>query len=479
MKYLIQIILVLLFGAEVNLVSGQASWIGHNNTAPPGSYLGWDNSVTFPLRIANDANQPILFRTNSIERMRIESFGNVGIGTFNNGPKLQTILTNANASTTTFRSIAIEGHNRFMWSDSQEFNQIGVRGVSDGNNSNQILRNTAGDFLARNAFQNIGLETYVGADPMNSTTVGRLGWGVRSIATDHTNGNVAVDGRAAPHPSALGAFVAGIVGGVDGGGTNMWAGWFEGPTFTPLNNWTASDEMFKTNVEEISGALDVISQLNPMSYNFLSEEYSFMNFPDGVQYGVLAQELVEVLPSLVREATRPEQRDTLGNLIRDELTFKTVNYTSLVPILIAGMKEQQTIINAQNELLAQVLERLDAVEQCCNYDGSRSTPGNSGALTEKMLNENSIEGGNELFQNIPNPFRESTTISYSLEEGGRVQLSIYDKTGKVVTTLIDANQGPGRYSEVWNAIGMPSGVYHYALFVNGELLVKRAIKLQE
>ena len=60
-----------------------------------------------------------------------------------------------------------------------------------------------------------------------------------------------------------------------------------------------------------------------------------------------------------------------------------------------------------------------------------------------------------------------------------MQLAIYDGNGKVVTTLVDANQENGRYSEVWNANGMPAGVYHYALYVDGELLVKRAIKLQE
>lgn len=171
--------------------------------------------------------------------------------------------------------------------------------------------------------------------------------------------------------------------------------------------------------------------------------------------------------------------DTLGIVLEEELTFKTVNYTGLIPILIAGMKEQQSIINAQNELLAQVLDRLEAVEQCCNYDGNRSTPGTSGTFPEKLNQEKSIEGGNELKQNVPNPFRESTTINYHLEKSGKVQLFVYDKNGKVITTLTDANQSAGHYSVVWNAQGLPSGVYNYALYVDGELLVKRALKLKD
>jgi hypothetical protein len=175
--------------------------------------------------------------------------------------------------------------------------------------------------------------------------------------------------------------------------------------------------------------------------------------------------------------------DSLGNVLTESNEFLAINYTGLIPVLISGMKEQQTIIENQNDALAQMMDQLAAMQQqineCCNSgDGNRSMPGGI-IQPQDFNNQKSVEGGNELFQNIPNPFRESTTISYQLEEGGRVQLSIYDNNGKVITTLTDANQGPGRYSEVWNANGMPSGVYHYALYVNGELLVKRAIKLQE
>lgn len=62
---------------------------------------------------------------------------------------------------------------------------------------------------------------------------------------------------------------------------------------------------------------------------------------------------------------------------------------------------------------------------------------------------------------------------------GNVQLNVYDKNGKIITTLTDANQSAGRYSVTWNANGIPSGVYNYALYVDGELLVKRALKLKD
>jgi hypothetical protein len=285
------------------------------------------------------------------------------------------------------------------------------------------------------------------------------------------------------YSQAMGGQVAyGKFAGAGGASIDNWAGYFVGDTWS-TGFYLGSDAALKQNVETLENALDVIQQIEPKNYEFLTDQYSQMNLPAGNQQGVIAQELEEVLPNLVKATTFPAQYDTLGNVVTEAVEFKSVNYTGLIPYLIAGMKEQQTIIENQNDALAQMKDQLAAMQQqindCCNSgEGNRTLP--SGVIQPQDLNnQKSLEGGNELFQNIPNPFRESTTISYSLEEGGRVQLSIYDKTGKVVTTLADANQGPGRYSEVWNANGMPSGVYHYALYVNGELLVKRAIKLQE
>jgi hypothetical protein len=266
-------------------------------------------------------------------------------------------------------------------------------------------------------------------------------------------------------------------------GSPGYAGYFDGALYATSGPWGPSDASLKQNIEPFENALDIISQLQPKTYEFIPDINSEINLPQGSQIGLISQELEEVLPNLVRSTVHPGSNDEEGNVIHSELEFKAVNYTGLIPVLIAGMKEQQAIIESQNEVLAQMMEQLANMQQqindCCNSgDGNRSMP--TGVIQpQDFNNQKSVEGGNELFQNIPNPFRESTTISYMLEEGGRVQLSVYDANGKVITTLVDARQDSGRHSTVWNANGMPAGVYHYALYVDGELLVKRAIKLQE
>jgi hypothetical protein len=76
-----------------------------------------------------------------------------------------------------------------------------------------------------------------------------------------------------------------------------------------------------------------------------------------------------------------------------------------------------------------------------------------------------------LNQNSPNPVLNETTISYVLPEKTGVKLKVYDATGRVVKTLVDAVQTPGLKQVVWdrrntNGKAMSSGIYFYKLSVD-------------
>jgi len=74
--------------------------------------------------------------------------------------------------------------------------------------------------------------------------------------------------------------------------------------------------------------------------------------------------------------------------------------------------------------------------------------------------DNKINGNNEpLFQNYPNPFQSSTTITFQLPAVSDVELSVYDISGREVATLVNERQQPDRYEVEWNAEGMESGIY--------------------
>jgi hypothetical protein len=65
----------------------------------------------------------------------------------------------------------------------------------------------------------------------------------------------------------------------------------------------------------------------------------------------------------------------------------------------------------------------------------------------------------ELLPNYPNPFNPSTTISYVLSEPEFVSLDIYTILGRKVATLSDGMQQAGNHRAIWNAGGLPSGIY--------------------
>jgi hypothetical protein len=69
----------------------------------------------------------------------------------------------------------------------------------------------------------------------------------------------------------------------------------------------------------------------------------------------------------------------------------------------------------------------------------------------------------ELAQNSPNPFNSFTKISYTLPEAGYTSLQVYDVTGRLVRRLLDAQESAGDHEQLFNADGLPCGVYFYRL----------------
>lgn len=78
-----------------------------------------------------------------------------------------------------------------------------------------------------------------------------------------------------------------------------------------------------------------------------------------------------------------------------------------------------------------------------------------------------------LKQNYPNPFNPTTTIRYSGQKAGFVQLFIYDELGRLVRKLVNGNQYAGEHFAIWNGKndrGEPvsNGIYFYKLNVDGK-----------
>ena len=78
-----------------------------------------------------------------------------------------------------------------------------------------------------------------------------------------------------------------------------------------------------------------------------------------------------------------------------------------------------------------------------------------------------------LAQNYPNPFNPSTVISYALPEQAHVRVTVYDLTGRRISTLVNEEQSPGSFEVTWDASGLASGMYIYRLEAAGQTLTQR------
>jgi len=88
---------------------------------------------------------------------------------------------------------------------------------------------------------------------------------------------------------------------------------------------TISDQRLKDNVQTIDNALDKVSSLRGVSYTWNNG-----NRKGQKDLGLIAQEVEQVLPELVREKEMP---------MIDGGTYKTVDYEKIVGVLIEAVKE--------------------------------------------------------------------------------------------------------------------------------------------
>ncbi len=78
----------------------------------------------------------------------------------------------------------------------------------------------------------------------------------------------------------------------------------------------------------------------------------------------------------------------------------------------------------------------------------------------------------------PNPFNPTTTIDYYLSQDIYITLEIYNISGQKVDVLKDGIAETGYHSIVWNAEGMPSGIYFCRLTTDDFIDMKKMLLLK-
>jgi hypothetical protein len=105
------------------------------------------------------------------------------------------------------------------------------------------------------------------------------------------------------------------------------------------SSWdTSSDERVKTNITELSGSLDKILSLRPVTYEY-TEDYVGQNESlQGTKTSFIAQEVKEIFPQMVRTVHEEYGPDDDRKVIED---FYLLNTGEMIPVLVGAIKEQQ------------------------------------------------------------------------------------------------------------------------------------------
>lgn len=82
----------------------------------------------------------------------------------------------------------------------------------------------------------------------------------------------------------------------------------------------------------------------------------------------------------------------------------------------------------------------------------------------------------------PNPFNgQTTTISFELKQSEKVNIDIYDQTGRKVARLLDRNLEKGMHQVIWDtdkAGKTNASVYYYVISTSGNSYTGKLVRLK-
>jgi hypothetical protein len=89
-----------------------------------------------------------------------------------------------------------------------------------------------------------------------------------------------------------------------------------------------------------------------------------------------------------------------------------------------------------------------------------------------------VPGSYTLRQNYPNPFNPTTNIQFDVVAPGHVRLDVFDVTGRLVSTLVNATLSAGSYQTTFDAKDLPSGMYLYRMTAGDQVLTNKMLLLR-
>jgi hypothetical protein len=114
-----------------------------------------------------------------------------------------------------------------------------------------------------------------------------------------------------------------------------------------------------------------------------------------------------------------------------------------------------------------------------NYDAIEDVVLSTNTVTYSPtgIGETNLKEGVSI-ESYPNPFNDFTHLTYSLPVDCEVKLEVYNNSGVLLKTIVDASQKRGEYTVKYTALNINAGVYTVILRVKADdQVVVRRIKL--
>ena len=414
---------------------------------------------------------------------------------FTSGGPGKTVLTNTNdrvgigATTNANSKVYIKTSNVTYGQDASLFGTSTVAGSNINGNASSRSAFSSAYHLQGNLYGHIASVNDVTKlrSPYSSSISTAAGGAFSSNVSNLTTYSVAgskirlagtwssLNGTISSFPSlSQNAIAAAVIGEDNINSSQTYAGYFKGKGyFTDAvtiqsnlylsgNVYTPSDAKLKKEVKVLENAMDIINDLSPKQYKFKTDEFSQMSLSENKSYGLISQEVEEVLPEMVKDIVLPASFDKDGAMLQDKVEYKSVDYISLIPILIKGMQEQSEVIKAQNEKIT-ALENFIGTSTGSIFKNDNSKLGN-------------LSAGFEIEQNQPNPFSNSTTIKLNIPENtSEAMLVISDLSGKQLKEYPITQNGQSEIEISLQELG--SGTYLYTLISDGNVIASRKMIL--
>ena len=223
-----------------------------------------------------------------------------------------------------------------------------------------------------------------------------------------------------------------------------------------------SDQSAKENVEEIDEdeASRALLKLRPVTYtlkednanasDLVSLDKSNFKAQNHHNYGLIAQEVLEIFPDIVEYDTVSKQYG--------------IRYMELIPILIVTLQRQQQEIEILKEHIGRSTE---SKYQPLRTATDISTPNDIASYTPK------------LWEAVPNPFSDQTSIAYYVpSEVTDAYIALLNLQGEMLESYPCTERGY-KANVLISSDGLASGLYLYALIVDGVEVAMRKLVVKK